>query len=180
MAGVCMILQTWLQMHQHVCGSAGMVTTARYPLGKTLKCTSSMAKHYLKLQHDGCDMMTVLSSFGISGASLGWAAGSAAISGTEHTHRWVQRLSNMIADNQDYKRINQCAAARPLLHYEWWCDINVVKMWWYVYLVYWGHLVAGGKLYPAAQTQANETSSRSIYSYKMHPLQLFTHCLNYI
>ena len=54
-----MTLQTRLQMYQHVGGSAGMVKTARYPLGKTLKCTSSMAKHYLKLQHDGCDMMTL-------------------------------------------------------------------------------------------------------------------------
>ena len=54
MTGVCMTLQTRLQMHQHVGGNAGMVkTTARYPLDKTLKRSPCMVKHYLNLQHGG-------------------------------------------------------------------------------------------------------------------------------
>ena len=58
-----MTLQTRLQMHQHVGGSAGMVkTTARYPL-----VNACMVKHYLNLQHGGFinvrgDMMVSVAS----------------------------------------------------------------------------------------------------------------------
>ena len=58
-----MTLQTRLQMHQHVGGSAGMVkTTALYPLDKTLKRSPCMVKHYLNLQHVRDDMMVSVAS----------------------------------------------------------------------------------------------------------------------